>query len=1096
MKITTILLVAFNISVSAATFAQNINLSERNTKLADVLKAIRQQSGTDIVYKTDDISGKTININIKSATLEQALKATLEGQHLTYTIQDGTVIIKAEEEPTFLDRVKAAFAEMTVRGKVVDETGAPLVGGTVKVKNNTATATDANGNFAITVADENTVIVFSFIGYETLEITAKDMPKNGVIALKPTQTNLQEVVVSKGYYSVKQRENTGSVSVVTGDDIRKQPVADPIMALEGRVPGMYIAQTSGMPGAAFTIQLRGKNSIAGGNNPLYIVDGVPFNSNTLSSPYMIYGGALGSPIGPGDYATGTGNVGLSPFNSLNPSDIESIEVLKDADATAIYGSRGSNGVVLITTRKGRNGRTKVDLNIFSGVGQVTRKLSLLNTQQYLALRHEGFDNDGIEPGPYDYDVNGTWDTTRYTDWQKELIGGTARFTNAQASVSGGNTNTQFLIGGGYGKQTTVFPGSYSDEKASVNFNINHTSDNQRFKTYFSGQYVKNNNLLPLLDFTSYIKSAPNAPAPYDANGNLNFENGTFDNPYASLLAKSVAQTDNLIGNLNLSYEIIPGLQIKSSFGYTQTELNQSVQQPAAMYYGPADPNMRANSYSTNRLHSWIIEPQVSYNKQLGRGRLDALVGSTVQRKTQAVDGYYANNFLSDALIPNIGAAGSIFLVGNNYTEYRYNALFGRVGYNWDGKYIINLTGRRDGSSRFGPGKQFGNFGAVGAGWIFSHEKFVQDALPFLSFGKLRGSYGTTGNDQILDYQYLSSYSVSSSIPYLNTTTISPSRIANPYFGWEVVKKLEGGIELGFLKDRINLSASYYRNRTGNQLVGYSLPSIDGFTTIQYNLPAVVQNTGVELVLNTTNIKTDHLTWSTSINLSIPRNKLVSYPGLATSSYVNAYVVGKPLFIQKTYNGLGVDPQTGLYRFEDVNKDGSISDLDQQFNKQIAQHFFGGFQNQVSYKGWQLDIFFQFVKQTGGNYLYYFQQPGYYNENQPIDVLNRWTKPGENTTFQKPSTGADSNTSEAYSRQFSGRGALFVTDASFIRLKNVALSYSFPAEWQKKLHFQNMRIYLQCQNLLTITNYKGLDPESQGLALPPLRMITTGIQLSL
>jgi TonB-linked SusC/RagA family outer membrane protein len=522
------------------------------------------------------------------------------------------------------------------------------------------------------------------------------------------------------------------------------------------------------------------------------------------------------------------------------------------------------------------------------------------------------------------------------------------------------------------------------------------------------------------------------------------------------------------------------------------QMNQTIQTPATVYYGTPVDLYRDNLFATSNINTWIIEPQVGYTRRIGNGKLDVLIGTTFQDNTQNSVGQDAYGFSTDAQIPNIAAATNVVIYGSNSSDYRYNAVFGRINYNWQDKYLLNLTARRDGSSRFGPGNQFGNFGAMGIAWIFSKANFIRNKLSFLSFGKLRASYGSTGNDQIPDYQFLSTYSnYSSSNTYQGVNGLYPSRIANPFFGWELVKKLEGGIELGFLKDRIILNANYYRNRTGNQLVGQPLPSMVGFTTIQANLPAVVQNSGVELALNTTNINSKKFSWTSSFNLSIPRNKLISFPNLASSNYSNLFAIGKSLFTQSLYHYIEVDPQTGIYTFQDINKDGVINSKDRQFLKEISQRYFGGLQNSFSYKGWQLDVFFQFVKQTGRSYITSFSIPGFYNTNQPVYVLNRWVNPGNHTDVQRYLQGA-STALTAWGNATSSD--YIIVDASFIRLKNVALSYSLPSSWQKKAYLQNAKIYIQCQNLFTITSYKGLDPESQGLGLPPLRIVITGIQI--
>ena len=1099
MKITIILLTVLCLHVSARSWSQKVTLSVKNMPLQKVFTLIEKQTGYAFFYDLDLLNGRTASLDVKDAEITAVLKECLRDLPLDFKVVNTTIaIIKRQPPKIVAELAPAPRSETEVKGQVKTEAGAPMPDATVTLisgKIRKSIATNAEGEFVVPDLPKGKYTMeITFIGYETFrrEVIIGDQPIEVSAILKAAISGLDETVV-KGYYNTTKRLNTGNVTTVKGEDIQKQPVSDPILALEGRVPGLYISQYSGIPGAGLIVQLRGQNSIANGNNPLYIIDGVPITATSITNT-SIGGGAVGSP-GPGE---GLGQ-GMSPFNSLDPSDIESIDILKDADATAIYGSRGANGVILITTRKGKAGQTKVDLNVYTGVGKIARKMNLLNTQQYLAMRYKGFYNDSIEdplnyvpPDPtFDYDLLG-WDTTRYTDWQKVLTGGTAQLTNAHASLSGGNANTQFLLGGGYTRQNTVFPGNYSDQKASVNANINHVSANQRFRTLFQAQYVNDNSNLPPLDLTSYITLAPDAPALYDVKGNLNWQDNTWTNPLSYTLSRAYAKTDNLVSSLNLSYEIIHGLQLKSNFGYTHIQMNQSIQTPATEFYGPPVLSNRSNQTANNNINSWIIEPQLIYDAILGQGKINVLLGATFQQNmqnSQAVTGY---GFLSDALIPNIGSASAL-LGSSSYTKYRYNALFGRVGYNWKERYLINLTARRDGSSRFGPGNQFGNFGAIGAAWIFSKENFIQRGLPFLSFGKLRSSYGTTGNDQLTDYQYLSTYTSLSST-YQGITGLYPSRIANPYFGWEVVKKLEMGLELGFAHDRIQFGISYYRNRSGNQLVKQPLPSVNGFTSIMANLPAVVQNTGLELSINTINIKTRDFSWTSSVNLTIPRNKLVSFPNLANSaSYRNAYAIGKPLFIQHLYHYTGVNPQTGVYVIQDVNKDGMINSLDQQFFKQIAKDYFGGFQNSFSYKGWQLDIFFQFVKQTGSNFLANFGIPGTFNQNMPTYILNAWQKPGDLASLQKYTASYGSAASNVFGSYYSISDAT-ISDASFIRLKNVSLSYQ--VKGLNNLHIRSARVYLQCQNLLTFTNYLGLDPENQRISLPPIRMVTAGIEVGL
>jgi len=1098
MKITAFILMVFGLQVSANTMAQNVTLSEHKAPLEKVLNEIKQQTGYVFFYNQEWLKqAQPVDVDVKNMPLEQALKACFKNQPYSYEIVNKTIVLKLKQPAA--EKKETAVPPITVTGKVYDETGQPLPGVTVRQKGtNNATVTDAKGAYSITVADNNSVIAFSFIGYETEELTAKDIANGSMVTLKATATNLKEVVVNKGYYTERRELSTGDVSVVTSKEIEGQPVTDPILALQGRVPGLYIAQTSGVPGSYSSIHIMGLNSIANGNDPFYVVDGVPYGSASLTS-INIAPSAAGIPSLQNNNISNVNGRGLSPFNNLNPADIESIEVLKDADATAIYGSRGANGVILITTKKGKAGKTKVDVNVEQGWGEVPRMMNLLNTPQYLQVRHEALKNDGLSANPNrDFDLT-LWDTTRYTNWQKVLIGNTAAYTNAQASLSGGTTNTQFNISGGYSNQGTVFPGSYADQKASGHVSINHTSSDQRFHAQFTASYVVDNSNLPGLDFTGVaLTLAPDAPALYDQYGNVNWAlhsgTPTWNNPIANTFNSTSATTGNLISNLNLGVRILPGLQLSTSFGYNHAHMDQTYLQLDASQPPPTqnlDPNFRQNDISTNDLSSWIIEPQLSYQKKIGRGRLDALLGSTFQESKQNSLGTQFYGFTDDALVPNPGAASGIAFAGDNYTLYRYDALYGRLGYNWQEKYIVNLTVRRDGSSRFGPGKQYGNFGAIGTGWIFSKESFVKNNLPFLSFGKFRASYGVTGNDQIPNYQYLSTYSASGSA-YQGVGGLNPTQLTNGYFAWEVVRKLEGGIDLGFFNDRVNVSATYYRNRTGNQLVGEPLPLITGFATVQFNLPAIVQNTGWEITLNSINSKGKDFTWSSSFNLTAPQNELVAFPNIGSTAYKNIYVVGQSLYINKRYHVAGIDPQTGVYFFSSQTPFKPVSPGDFFVTAPVTQKFYGGLQNSLSYKGLQLDFFFQFVKQTAYNY---FGTNGYHvggnNNNAPVEVLSAWQNPGDNSLYGKFNNTHTADPNFKLSASDYGLG-----DASFIRLKNLSISYQLPEAWKVRMHLDNIKIFLQGENLLTFTKYLGLDPETGSSGLPPLRIVTLGIRAGL
>jgi TonB-linked SusC/RagA family outer membrane protein len=985
-----------------------------------------------------------------------------------------------------------------ITGKVTNEKGEPVTGAGIKVKGSSkGTVTNEKGEFQLDNLSANATLVISFIGYEPQEI--KPAGRNYLqVQLKLSVSELDQVQII-AYGTTTKRLNTGDVSKITSEEIEKQPVSNVLAALEGRVPGLIITQANGLPGSAFKVQLRGQSSIgtqAGtlpANNPLFIVDGVPYapNNNAVSN----VGSALGTN-------------GVSPLIGINLSDIESVEVLKDADATSIYGSRGANGVILITTKKGKSGKISFNANIYSGSSHILPTTNLLNTKQYVQMRKEALKNDG-QP------VNSTtapdlvlWDTTKYTDFKKQFIGNNAQTTDAQASVSGGSAQTQFLVSGGYHHETTVYPTDLGENRASVHLNLNTGSADQKFKLNLNTVYVSDKNTLPSQDLANGLYLAPDAPSLWDSSGKLNWQqNGLyFTNPLSFLNQPYTGNTANLLGNLQLSYLILPNLTIRLSAGYNTTDFRELTLDPkSSQSPNPVNGTPIAfHFFGDNYFKSWILEPQLEYNNHISKGKITILAGGTQQENKNDNNYINANGYSSDALIGSLSGATSISGTSNT-TQYRYVAVFGRINYNWQDKYIINLAARRDGSSRFGPGRQFGNFGSVGAAWIFSNEPVFKNRVSFLSFGKLRASYGTTGNDQIGDYLY---YDTWSATPYVRTygtiSPIQPTRLFNPDFQWEINKKLETAIDLGFFQDRISLSAVYFRNRSSNQLIAYTMPLQTGFTSLAAkNFPALVQNSGFEFSFLTNNIHSAAFSWTSSIILTIPKNELVAFPGLANTPYSTMLTIGKPLHEIRAFQYLGVNPATGIFQFASANGPTATPSYPQDSRDigTLDPKYYGGFSNTFSFKGLQLDIFFEGRKQLGNSYLigiYNSNPPGTINRNmytnEPVTILDRWQKPGDQAVFQQFT--ATSGTSAYSTLQNFYTSSAGITDASFIRLKTVALSYQLPNSLLKKWKIAGCKIYVNGQNLLTITKYKVADPESQSaFTLPPLRTITGGIQFN-
>lgn len=1090
-----LLLVAIEFCIAHTSFAQTpenrmTKISMKNETLATLFTKLRDQTKLSFVFPPKADGYKCVDLPIADRTVKQVLDIALKGTGFGYRFEGNKVLIgevaagEKKNDESNESNASISYPPFIITGRVIDSsTQQALTGVNIFVKGTIkGTSSDAQGKFIINV-EESDILIFSFIGFKTVEIPIN---RRSVIdvAMEVEDATLQEVVINAGYYDVKDREKTGSISRVTTTVITNQPVTNPLQAMQGRMPGIYINQFSGTPGSNFQVRIRGTNSIANGNNPLYVVDGIPFISETMSE-YNIANNIYGPS-------------GVSPMNSINPNDIESIEILKDADATAIYGSRGANGVILITTKRGVKGAMKVDVSVKSGFSKMTRRLDLLNTQQYLAMRMTAVANDGGTIRDYEHDINGMWDSNRYTDWQTKLLGGCAKMTDLNVSLSAGGNETQFLFSTSYNNQGTILPGDNTAGRFSTHFSVSHLTPDKKFDARLSVSYFVNNSNIPSNDLTALaLQLPPNAPALYDGNGNLNWEEdpvsgeSTFSNPLAWLVNRYISRTYNLLTNVELKYKIIKGLHVKANIGLNHLSNDERrTNSSDAAAPGTSSPALSDLTIATGTNRSLIVEPQANWETKISEGKLVVLIGGTYQSRISETFNQRFIGFASNSLIKDPNSSAIRQFMGSTYAEYKYAAFYGRFNYSWGGKYILNLTGRRDGSSRFGPGRQFANLGAAGLAWIFSNEKFAKGLISFLSFGKIRGSYGLTGNDQIGDYKYLDSYG--SVGQYHGKSTLGPKQLFNPDYGWEVNRKLEGAIELGFLDDRILATTAWYMNRSSNQLIDYKLAITTGFPSVLQNSPAVVQNTGLEIELTSKNIDNNTFKWTSFFNITFPRNKLVAFPNLESSSYANTFVLGKPLTIQKVNHYLGVNPVTGRYQIEDVNQDGNFTPNDYKVALDLGQYYYGGFNNSFCYHGLQIDVLVQFVKQ-GGFQFSSIGIPGAMG-NQPSSILaGRWQSPGDNSQRQYFSRSGEASLSQVW---YYDSDALS-SEIIFLRLKNISVQYQLPEKILRKV---KSRVYLQGQNLLTFSNYRGLDPETDSgkpaaFVTPPLTTIVAGIQLT-
>lgn len=1096
MKLTAIILLTASLQLCARGVSQTLTISLKNASLEKVFSEIQKQAGYSFFYEDGLLkNARHVDVSVVKASIVQVLDLCFVNQPFTYKIVNNAVSVRRKEQvvqSSFMSKSSLAGDPVTVSGKVTDEKGQPLSGANVKVKgSNIGTTTDNLGRFTLSNLNEDAILEISFVGHDpqTFHIKGKAFI---AIALGQKSAEMDEAVVI-AYGTTSRRFTTGNISTVKADDIEKAPVQNPLMAIQGRVPGVEITQLTGMNGGGVSVRIQGQNSAANNNNPLIVVDGIPYPTQLIGSTNTTVESVV---------------QGGSPLSYINPNDIESITILKDADATSIYGSRAANGAILITTKKGKADRYRLSINLQQGWGNVGHFVKMLDTRQYLDMRYEALRNDGIAistltPNYSNYDLT-TWDTTRYTNWQKTLLGNAAQYSNFQAGFSGGTNTLNYLIGATYNRQSVVFPGQFDDKVGNVHFNINSTSPNQRFKMQVTGSYSYDQNHLPGRDLTSQaLLTEPVAPALFNGNGTLNWApdiNGssTWSNPLAfTLNTDFINNTKNLLSNINLSYRILPGLEFRSSFGYSN--LQNDIFMPFRLNaYAPEDrPYVtRSSSFGNRNMSSWIIDPQIQYAGKIAKGTIEGLLATSIQKSSYTNLQILGSGFLTDLLMKTLRAATSTSILQSLSGITRFNALFGRLGYKWKDKYLINISARRDGSNKFGAQNRFHNFGSVGLGWIFSDEKWLKNLLPVLSFGKLRASYGTTGNDGIPDFSYLSIYSINNpTILYQNSIGLVAANIPNPYLQWEDTHKWNGGVDVGLLRDRILFGVNYSVNKSSNQLLSLSIPTVTGFQTISKNLPDfVVRNTNWEFTLNSINIKSKKVSWNSSLNLTIPRNKLESVPDLPYFSNIG---LGQPLGSIQVTRYAGINPANGSYLVMDVNNNPitSIPTIaDRNMYVSTLSRYYGGVLNSIQYMGFQIDFLFQFVKKKGPRDMYYYnglQSPGFFSSgqsNQPVSVLDRWKKPGDNALAGQFNTKGLNNVI-TYSDMW------YSYEASYVRLKNVSLSWLLPTSWLKKMKLQNGRLYAHGQNLATITRYRGLDPETMSLSiLPPLRMITIGGQI--
>lgn len=1106
MKLTSLLLLGACLQLSAHLHSQTVSFSGQQVPLEKVFAAVEKQTGYVFFYDEAILKeARPVTIRAENELLSTFLGRVLSEQPFKFSFQNKTIIISRREiipaqvpASPGADTASLPATPPSLQGWVMDENGTALEGASVTVKETgKSTITNGKGIFAIPVSRSKSKIIVSYVGYKTQEVILSAGQQSIIIRLSVSVNTLDEEVV-QAYGKTSQRLSVGNIVKISGEEIQKQPVMNPLLALNGRLPGVLITPVNGYISAPVKVEVRGRNTINPSlvADPLYVIDGTPLtilDVNTSLNPSNYENGSTGF------FQAGfiSHTQGQSPLFSINPADIESISVLKDAAATAIYGSRGANGVILITTKRTKPGRTRLNVNVQQSISTTPRYWDMLNTAQYLEMRREALKNDGL-PHTVAYLPELAWDTTRYTNWQKTLWG-VANNTEVTVGLSGGERNTSFNLGAGYNESRDITALNGKNQRINVSTGLTHRSQDQKLtidlRALYSYTYVK------AINSPNAITLSPNAPAVFNAKGDLNFEEwnksglAPFSFPFSSILSPSANTTNFINAGLRIHYNLIKGLNVSVNTGYNNAQSNSTWFNPIAAQNPITNPVGTA-SFGNSVVNNVNIEPQVDYACYIASGKLEILAGGTYQHSNTKGTSMMGIGYTNDALMQSISNA-PVISSGQQAAEKKYASIHGRINYNWLNKYILELTGNRDGSSNFGPGRQFGNFWSVGGAWIASEEAWAKRLLPsWWSFLKLNASFGVTGLDAGGAYQYLSLWSTprnsGGALPnYNGIVPMSPTHAVNQDYQWQENKKINADLSLGFLDDRITLTVSWYRNRCNNQLTKIPTPDYTGFSTVTGNSPANVENSGWEGIVNARLITSKNFSWTMGFNVAINRNKLLSYPDFEFSPYYTTQKIGSSLNTVYLYHYLGINPQTGMRSYEDYNHDGMVNELpgtpratgidDRYVAMDITPKYSGGVSQQFSYKRFMLSLFFTFKKQMGK---LPFTGVGGAMGNIPLDFFNdHWQKPGDQAINPRFSTSSFNPSDTRF--QFSDGS---YTDASFVRLSNLSFNYSLPENICKKLHMQGLSVSVNMSNLFIITRYPGIDPDVTFGSLPQPRTI--------
>jgi TonB-linked SusC/RagA family outer membrane protein len=1000
---------------------------------------------------------------------------------------------------------------LTITGKVYDEkTGTGLPGATVHLKNTThEVVTDKDGVFRFLTGQKlPVVLIVTYIGYQQKEIT-ENTSRNIDIPLKETTSQLNDVVVV-GYGTQRRRDLTSSISTIKASEVTSIPAASFDALLQGKAPGLQINSNAGVPGDGIFVRVRGTTSINADNNPLYIIDGVFINNTSLQS-------------------VNSGGRSTSPLADINPSDIENIEVLKDASATAIYGSRGANGVVIVTTKRGNfNGGSKLNFDVSTGSAWAPKLWDLTTGPQHATLVNEFYANseqDAIAAGdaagitkyktapftgstlnPGATTARGTPDLQHTYDRLHELFR-TGNLQNYNLSLSGGNKETRYYLGGGYTRQEADIKPLYF-ERASFKLNID-TKVNDKVTVGASNSFSRSFRnqgragdgpagglLQSALHTPTYLPetNADGTPARWAGFDNLQVLLNNYDVHTISL---------RYIGNLYLDAQLTRDLKFHSTFSLDYNNYNESEYWNNLTQLGAPPTNGLATSSITQNT-SWINEQTLAYRKTLNKHTFGILIGNTVQNNqiisTFAQGSGFPNNSYKDI------SSAATRTSNDSSRKATLASFFARIDYNYASKYYLELSGRADGSSKFGANNKWGYFPSVGVSWRAKEESFLKK-VDFISDLKLRASYGITGNQNgISNYAAQGLWSGGYGYPDGSTGDqpgTAPLQLGNPNLKWERTSQSNLGLDLGLFNGRISVDFNVYYKYTSNVLLQLPVPGITGFSNY-YSNAGEISNKGYELGINTINFRNGDFTWQTNFSISGNVNKVEKLP-TPIYQYNRNWIImqqGSPMYSFWLYKQLYVDPKTGSAVFQGETN-GTLPVSARQVMHNAMPKFFGGINNTFSWRGFDLSVLFSYEY---GNYVYnlnkfFGEGGGTRDANRVIfaDQLNRWQKPGDITNVPRETAYGLSYTIDQNSR--------FLEDGSFIRLKSLNIGYTIPRSLTSKLKVETVRLYFVGTNLLLLTKYTGPDPEAnvtgiqtiQGLDLgtpPQPRTVQFGLNVTL